>query len=206
MPAAKPIKDYPWQRYWALFQHVADTRKTVRIPAVGIKAMSLRGELYAWKRACRKNEALAVQLGIDLDKVAVVAMRIEGEDLVLEHHDASERVKLLVEAMRAQGIATEPHPEGGLVPELPPEQDNAATASLLAVIAKLQEPTPPGVTEERVDYTGPVIRKRYEDQSEQAKGEGGKEAAPSTGGVPDSLPDDSGESGGADPGPRSRGG
>jgi hypothetical protein len=45
------------------------------------KAATLRGEIYAWRRAAEKAPLAAGQLGIDLNEIRRVAFRITDEGL-----------------------------------------------------------------------------------------------------------------------------
>jgi hypothetical protein len=70
----------------ALYTKVAETRERVLIPCTVTQAASLRGDLYAFRRAAENDLTKAQQLGIDVPGLRDVAFRVvKGEGLEAIH-------------------------------------------------------------------------------------------------------------------------
>lgn len=81
MTRARPILSYHHQQYMALVSKVLSERKPFIAPCTATQAASLRGELYAWRRACEQSPDEARALGVDPDKLREVGWRIRPTGL-----------------------------------------------------------------------------------------------------------------------------
>lgn len=81
MPRTRPFDSYPTQTYWALAARVLDSQAPFTVPCSKTQAASLRGELFAWRRACMEDPGLAQAAGIDLARLRQVTWRITAEGL-----------------------------------------------------------------------------------------------------------------------------
>lgn len=81
MPRAKTLNAYPTAHYMALIRRAHTTNQAIVVPLTRPQAATLRGELYAWRRAAEANPIQAQQMGIDLTMVRRVAFRIGDEGL-----------------------------------------------------------------------------------------------------------------------------
>jgi hypothetical protein len=101
MPRQRPLATYPLQQYLALFAKVATTREAVLIPCTPPQAASLRGELYAFRRAAEHAPGEAEALGINLQHLREVAFRLpkEGTGLEALHQSALVGPKLIEAAL-----------------------------------------------------------------------------------------------------------
>lgn len=86
MPRARPLETYPLRQFVALYTKVAETRERVLIPCTVTQAASLRGDLYAFRRAAEKDRSKADELGVDVNLLRDVAFRIvQGQGLEAIH-------------------------------------------------------------------------------------------------------------------------
>lgn len=76
MARNRPFDTYPNEVYWALVQRVLETGEPFTVPCSRTQAASMRGELYAWRRACETDIGLATQYGVNVDKLRTVTWRI----------------------------------------------------------------------------------------------------------------------------------
>ncbi|MGE0391543.1 MAG: hypothetical protein AB7P13_15620 [Candidatus Nitrosocosmicus sp.] len=131
MPKTRDIRDYPWQAYYALFEKVAKTKERISVVCEEgrIKPMSLRGEVYAWRRACMRDEAKALELGIQVDLLEQVVVTI-GEGVVhFVHKDNTGAAAAVLQALAEAGVQPVAH-----------QAD--ANASLAETLKKLGLPGP----------------------------------------------------------------
>lgn len=111
MPRAKQITHYPWESYSQLFKQVAHTRKPLRLASrPGMKATSMQGLLYAFRRACERSPEEALALGIDLADIQACTMREDKAAgvLIVEHREETEAAKSIRAALEEQGFRPEP--------------------------------------------------------------------------------------------------
>ena len=81
MPRTRSIETYPNQAFWALVQRIIAER-TFLVPCTQPQAASMRGEIYAWRRACEATPEAAAYLGIDVAKLRLTAFRISAEGML----------------------------------------------------------------------------------------------------------------------------
>ena len=81
MPRTRSLETYPNQAFYALVLRILAER-TFRVPCTKPQAASMRGEIYAWRRACAASPGAASLLGIDPAKLREVAFRIDDEGLL----------------------------------------------------------------------------------------------------------------------------
>lgn len=131
MPKTRAIRDYPWQAYYSLFKRVAETKEPMTVPCQEgrIKPMSLRGEVYAWRRACIRDEAEAAAMGIDTSVLDQVVLTI-GEGVVhFVHKDNTGAAAAVLQALAQVGVQPEAHKA-------------EANAALAETLRKLGMPAP----------------------------------------------------------------
>lgn len=86
MARLRPLDSYPNAQFAALVKRVLETQAPVLIPASPAQAASLRGEIYAWRRAIEREPQAAFALGLPtVAEGREVAYRItkEGMEVVL---------------------------------------------------------------------------------------------------------------------------
>lgn len=81
MPRTRSLETYPNQSFWALVQRIL-AEETFTVPCTQPQAASMRGEIYAWRRACEGLPGRASQMGIDVAQLREVAFRIGPKGLV----------------------------------------------------------------------------------------------------------------------------
>lgn len=109
MPKTRSLIDYPTDDYGPAFMVVANTKVALAIPCPdGKQAASLRGDLYAFKRACGANIVKARLLGIDADAIQKVKIRINTEGLELYHVEDAPGVASIREALARLGVPVLP--------------------------------------------------------------------------------------------------
>ena len=108
MPRTMELTHYPIEVYGRLFKMVVKGGAPVMLPPlVGISAMSLRGKLYAFRRAASRNKEEARARGLDPDFMAEVNISINAEgNLVLQHKTDTQEAKALLAALEIMGAAT----------------------------------------------------------------------------------------------------
>lgn len=108
MPKTRLITDYPYETYGRLLMTIARTKEAQTIPAAtGALAASLRGDLYAFRRAVEGNRTRALSLGIDPELLARVKIKIVQEGVRIHHVEDQPGVRA-IEALLGQMGATEP--------------------------------------------------------------------------------------------------
>jgi hypothetical protein len=82
MARLRPLDSYPNAQFSALVRRVLEAQAPVMIPASPAQAASLRGEIYAWRRAIERSpqEAFALNLPT-VAEGREVAYRITGEGM-----------------------------------------------------------------------------------------------------------------------------
>lgn len=81
MPRTRSLETYPNQAFWALIQRII-AEGGFTVPCSRSQAASMRGEIYAWRRACEGGQERATQFGINVGKLREVAFRIDDTGLV----------------------------------------------------------------------------------------------------------------------------
>lgn len=76
MPRTRPLETYPNREYWALCNRVLTDTRPFTVPCTRTQAASLRGELYAWRRACEGDPVGATLYQIDPGRLRELAWRI----------------------------------------------------------------------------------------------------------------------------------
>lgn len=81
MPRTRALITYPNRQYLALIQRVLDTGQPFTVPCTRGQAASLRGELYAWRRAAEEDAGEARLIGLPVDRFRDLAWRITDKGL-----------------------------------------------------------------------------------------------------------------------------
>lgn len=81
MPRIRTIVAYPLQQFIALYQRVIDTQQPFVVPCTRPQAASMRGELYAFRRACEGSPGEAEGLGVKVTNLRLVSFRITDAGL-----------------------------------------------------------------------------------------------------------------------------
>lgn len=81
MPRTRSIETYPNREFWALCLRILESDEPFNVPCTRPQAASMRGELYAWRRACEASPQAAASLGIDTFRLRDVAFRVKDEGL-----------------------------------------------------------------------------------------------------------------------------
>jgi hypothetical protein len=102
MPRVRPLETYPYRQFMAVFTKVAASREPFLIPCTRPQAASLRGELYAFRRACEGQPGAAQAMGIELDTLRDVAFRIVADGLEACHQSALVGPSLIERALGAE--------------------------------------------------------------------------------------------------------
>lgn len=126
MPRTKNLTHYPYEAYGALFMKVeAGGPPVILPPKVGsLSAVSLRGKLYAFRRACERWREEAQGYGLDVDHISRVNITISKDgELVLQLRNETPEARAIMEALEAMGGA--------------PKMKTEADMALDAVKAKL---------------------------------------------------------------------
>lgn len=63
MPRTRPLDSYPNAEFSALIREVLRTGAPVQVPCTRLQAASLRGEMYAWRRAVDREPIAAELIG-----------------------------------------------------------------------------------------------------------------------------------------------
>lgn len=85
MPRTRSLETYPNSAFWALIQRIiaeAPATGQFTVPCTKAQAASMRGEIYAWRRACEAAPQRAQDLSINLEQLREVAFRISDEGLI----------------------------------------------------------------------------------------------------------------------------
>lgn len=77
MTRARPLLTYHHQQYMALVNKVLNENTAFLAPCTATQAASLRGELYAWRRACELAPSEARALGVEPEKLRLIGWRIK---------------------------------------------------------------------------------------------------------------------------------
>ena len=117
----KSITSYPNAAFYALVQRVLAERSFL-VPCTKAQAASMRGELYAWRRACETAPAEAERIGVNPADLRLVAFKVGdagmtgilAEDLVTPSligaalgviPDMQSAASLALTRLRAAGLA-----------------------------------------------------------------------------------------------------
>lgn len=88
MPRIRNLDCYPHEAFVALVQRVLTTREPVVVPCTRLQALSLQGELYAWRRACEGQPDAAATMGVPVQEMRKWSLRLaqspSGEFLGLQ--------------------------------------------------------------------------------------------------------------------------
>lgn len=104
MPRTKPLDAYPNAHYSALIAKVADGG-LFTVPCTRPQAASLRGELYAWRRACQAAPDEAADLGVNVALLAAIGWRITDAGLETYHVAELQSAKLITAALGGEPLA-----------------------------------------------------------------------------------------------------
>lgn len=106
MPRTLALTHYPIDAYKALFNAVKPGGEAIILPPLeGISALSLRGKLYAFRRACQRNKEEAKMRGVDVDAMMEVNISVtEDGRLCLQHRRDTPEAKALLEALNQLGL------------------------------------------------------------------------------------------------------
>lgn len=124
MPRTRPFDSYPTRSYLALVRKVADSGQSFTVPCSRTQAASMRGELFAWRRACEAEQGLARAAGVDLAQLRTVTWRVTNQGLECLFTTSLPGPKLIEDAL-------------GLQPEQ--ETRNAAQRALDSLRGLIQE-------------------------------------------------------------------
>lgn len=102
MPRVRPLETYPYRQYMAVFTKVAASRQAFVIPCTRPQAASLRGDLYAFRRACETQAGQAQAMGIEVDTLRDVAFRIVPDGLEACHQSQLVGPSLIEAALGAE--------------------------------------------------------------------------------------------------------
>lgn len=81
MPRSRDLSAYPIEHYWQLCKRVIDTQESFVVPCERTQALALRGELYAFRRACQANETQSRIRGIDVQAMNGISFRPHEQGL-----------------------------------------------------------------------------------------------------------------------------
>ncbi len=81
MPKTRSLVTYPNRQFIALVAKVLESGQPFTVPCSRAQAASLRGELYAWRRAAEEDRAEAAQLGVPVERLRDLAWRITDKGL-----------------------------------------------------------------------------------------------------------------------------
>ena len=81
MPRTRSLETYPNREFWALCQRILEAPVPFQVPCTRPQAASMRGELYAWRRAAEAQPTQAAGYGIDVFKLRNVAFRVNDRGL-----------------------------------------------------------------------------------------------------------------------------
>lgn len=80
MPRTRDLMTYPNRQFIALVKRVLESGP-LTVPCTRAEAASMRGEIYAWRRACEENRIEAMALGVPVDSLRELAFRINASGL-----------------------------------------------------------------------------------------------------------------------------
>lgn len=121
MPRTKPLDAYPNAHYSALVARVSGGG-TFTVPCTRPQAASLRGELYAWRRAAQAEPTEAAQLGINVQLLAAIGWRITDAGLETYHVAELQSAKLIEAALG----------------QAPQQQESDAAKALAGLMSRLE--------------------------------------------------------------------
>ena len=81
MPKARALVTYPVAHYHEIFRWVLDNQKPLVIQLPRKEALTLRGELYAFRRAAESDLYTALEYGIDASRMREVSFTLVPEGL-----------------------------------------------------------------------------------------------------------------------------
>lgn len=90
MPRTRNLETYANRQYLALIQAMLSRRANgddsgQLVPCSRTQASSLRGEMYAWRRACESTHEQAATYGIDSFALREFALQVTNEGLLCVH-------------------------------------------------------------------------------------------------------------------------
>lgn len=127
MPRTRALETYPNRQFRALALRVLDTGQPFIVGCSRPQAASMRGELYAWRRACEANPVDAEMLQIPVARLRELAFRVTDKGLEAIMADTLQTPSLIDAAL------------GGTEPIL-----SAADEALARLRGSLLRPTEPG--------------------------------------------------------------
>ncbi len=84
MARVRPIRNYPLVEYRALFDRVRDTNAGFTIPCTRTQALSLRSELYAFRKAVARDPDSAQTCGLDVEAISQISFRVLDDGLLVQ--------------------------------------------------------------------------------------------------------------------------
>lgn len=105
MPRTRSLETYPNREFWALVQRILSQPDPFIVPCTRPQAASVRGELYAWRRACEAAPLQAAQYGIDSQQLREVAFRVKDEGLEGISASLLQNASLILSALGDIGAA-----------------------------------------------------------------------------------------------------
>jgi hypothetical protein len=109
MPRSRPLTGYPLAAFRALFTQAR--RAPVTIPLERVKALTLRGELYAFRRAAQADPHEAARWGLVVDDMLQVALRVVPDGLEVYPLETSNAAIAIMAALGAGPLPkAEPKP------------------------------------------------------------------------------------------------
>lgn len=81
MPRTRALETYPNRQFRALSLRVLETGLPFIVPCSRPQAASMRGELYAWRRACETSPGDAEMLQIPVGRLRELAFRVTDKGL-----------------------------------------------------------------------------------------------------------------------------
>ena len=97
MPRTRPLDSYPNAEFWALVQRAR--HEPFLVPCTRPQAASMRGEIYAWRRAVERDPADAASFGIDAAVLRGMAWKITDQGLITMPHTQLQAPSLIAAAL-----------------------------------------------------------------------------------------------------------
>ena len=100
MARQKPIEAYPLAQFILLYRRASDSgQEDIVIPCTTTQAASMRGELYAFRKACREGREEAERLGVPVELLEQVTFRIGAKGLIATRSENMQTARLIQEAL-----------------------------------------------------------------------------------------------------------
>jgi len=102
----RPLATYPSAHFLALIE-----RAPITVPATKTQAASLRGEIYAWRRACEQSPGEASLLGVNPAVLRDIILRIGEHGLEVLPMNELPSIKLIESALGTAPARVDPAAE-----------------------------------------------------------------------------------------------